>query len=118
VKGSGNTSNAPEHPSDAILRAKYLDYCSARVTDALLRLSPDEMYLLAQGVEGEASPEGQPLHPYSEIVRRATGRISMKLALPEFADWVAEYLKDPERFESELLGLWTLASKDPGEIPD
>jgi hypothetical protein len=32
----------------AILRAKYLDYCSAQLADLLLYLSPDEIYLVAE----------------------------------------------------------------------
>ena len=33
---------------DRILRAKYLDWCSARVAEQFLRLTPDQIYELAQ----------------------------------------------------------------------
>ena len=33
---------------DEILRAKYLDWCSARIAERFLALSPDEIYQLAE----------------------------------------------------------------------
>lgn len=33
---------------DAVLRAKYLDWCSARIAERFLALSPDEIYQLAE----------------------------------------------------------------------
>jgi hypothetical protein len=90
--------------SDAVLRAKYLDYCSAQVADILLLLSPDEMFVLAQDAAREARVG--PDLSYEQIVDLATGRVSRKLALPEFEDWVREYEADPGRFEEELIGLW------------
>ena len=41
--------------SERILRAKYLDWCSARVADRFLALTPDEIYELA-----EQATRGQP----------------------------------------------------------
>jgi hypothetical protein len=90
--------------SEAVLRAKYLDYCSAQVADILLLLSPDEMFVLAQDAAREAGVG--PDLSYDQIVDLATGRVSQKLALPDFEDWVREYQADPERFEEELIGLW------------
>ena len=39
---------------EEVLRAKYLDFCSAQVADILLLLSPDEMFVLAQDASREA----------------------------------------------------------------
>jgi hypothetical protein len=117
VKGSGKDTDSRSGPTEAILRAKYLDYCSARVADALLRMTPDEMFLLAQSAEAEPRPKGQPAPAYSEIVRLATGRISTSLALPDFANWAEEYRRNPQRFEAELLGLWKIEVRDPDEPP-
>ena len=40
---------------DAILRAKYLDWCSARIAERFLALSPDEIYQLAErATDGQA----------------------------------------------------------------
>jgi hypothetical protein len=81
-------------------------------------MTPDEMYLLARTEEEEPREEGVPVPPYSEIVRRATGRISSRLALPDFPTWVEEYRKNPERFENELLGLWRVEARKEGEEED
>lgn len=92
--------------SEQTLRAKYLDYCSARVAELLLRLTADEMYLLAQDAARELDVENDESLSYNAIVRLATERIARELSLPDFQTWAAEYRKDPERFEQELLGLW------------
>ena len=46
---------------DAVLRAKYLDWCSARIADRFLALSPDEIYERAEkatlGQPAQASPQ-------------------------------------------------------------
>lgn len=88
----------------AVLRAKYLDYCSAQVAEILLLLSPDEMFVLAQDAAKEAGVSGD--LGYERIVELATGRVSKKLALPAFEVWAEEYKADPHRFDEELMGLW------------
>lgn len=102
--GKSDQKGQGKEPSDPVLRAKYLDYCSARVADLLLRLTPDEMYVLAQDAARDL--EGDAPLSYTEIVRLATDRISTKLALPDFHRWVMDYRADPDSFEKELLGLW------------
>lgn len=99
---------------DQLLRAKYRDYCSARVADALLALSPDEVYTLAQS---EARATGQvPPETFSDRVSLATGRIRERLNLPEFDEWVRMYREDPESFEPFLMGLWE--SEEPADSAD
>ena len=90
--------------SEAVLRAKYLDYCSAQVADILLRLSPDEMYVLAEDAARESGLSGD--LAWDRIVALATARVSSKLALPTLRDWIDEYRRDPARFEPFLIGLW------------
>lgn len=89
-----------------VLRAKYLDYCSARVTEALLRLSPDEMYVFAQEAARESGRCREESLTYGDIVALATQRISRTIALPSFEDWCDAYRAHPDRYEEELLGLW------------
>ena len=89
---------------EAVLRAKYLDYCSAQVAEILLLLSPDEMFVLAQDAAREAGVSGD--LGYERIVELATGRVSKKLALPTFEVWAEEYKADPRRFDEDLMGLW------------
>ena len=99
---------------EGVLRAKYLDYCSAKVADILLLLSPDEMFVLAQDAAREAGVSGE--LGYDRIVNLATGRVSEKLALPSFEVWAHDYQADPGRYEEYLMGLWE--SDVPGSSGD
>ena len=100
---------------EAVLRAKYLDYCSAQVADILLLLSPDEMFVLAQDAAKDAGVSGD--LGYDQMVHLATGRVSRKLALPPYEVWVRDYEADPSRYEEYLMGLWeseALGREDDG----
>lgn len=48
---------AASEAADSVLRAKYLDWCSARLADPFLALSPDEIYELAQSRSRDRNPE-------------------------------------------------------------
>ena len=87
-----------------VLRAKYLDYCSAQVADLLLYLSPDEIYLLAQRAYREESEDGD--LTYVEMVRIATDWLSRKIALPPFEIWLEDYRANPESYDEYFMGLW------------
>lgn len=53
---------------DAILRAKYLDWCSSRIAERFLALSPDEIYQLAErATDGQAETVSAlpPLSPFN-----------------------------------------------------
>lgn len=93
-----------DREGDSVLRAKYRDYCSARVADALLSLSPEEVFALAEA-EARASNRLAP-NSHNEAIRLATGRIRDRLDLPDYSSWAAEYVKDPSRFDPYLMGLW------------
>ncbi len=101
--------------SDPVLRAKYLDYCSARVAEVLLRLSADDMYLLAQEVARESGEVHKEVPSFGTIVRLATERITRELSLPDFPDWMREYKKNPEGFEREMIGLWEADLKESNQ---
>lgn len=102
TEDSGPESRGEE--ADSVLRAKYLDYCSAQVADTLVQLSPDEMYVLAEAAVGE---EGVPTDlSYAQVVQLATERVSRDLDLPPFEEWVKDYRAHPERYDDQLLGLW------------
>jgi hypothetical protein len=98
------------------LRAKYLDWCSARLADRFLRLTPDEIYELAQrasagseggggGREGGTSGVGTELS-YRALVELVTETLKAQASLPSFEEWAVAYAEAPERFDDELLGLW------------
>jgi hypothetical protein len=93
--------------TDPVLRAKYLDFCSARVAEVLLALSPDEMFVLAEDAARASGEDLGGARPgYDEIVRLATERLSRQLGLPSFEAFVEAYRRDPEAFDREMLGLW------------
>lgn len=87
-----------------VLKAKYLDYCSAQVADLLLYLSPDEIYLLAQRAHREEGGVGE--LSYMEMVRIATDWLARKVALPPFEVWLEDYRANPSRYEEYFMGLW------------
>lgn len=98
------------------LRAKYLDWCSARLADRFLRLTPDQIYELAQRASsGGEAPEGggQPGArgvgtelSYRSLVELVTEALTAQTPLPSFEEWAAAYAEAPERFDEELMGLW------------
>ena len=93
-----------DRDGESVLRAKYRDYCSARVADAVLSLSPDEIFALAE----DQARKARQLAPtsYNDAIRLATGRIRERLKLPEYEAWATQYVEDPGRFDPYLMGLW------------
>lgn len=109
-----NPNEKVDSEEKSVLRAKYRDYCSARVADALLSLSPAEMYSLA---EKEARAAGQVVPAsYNEAIRFATRSIRSGLNLPEFDAWAKEYRRDPGRFDAHLMGLWKSEEETPSRF--
>lgn len=108
--GAGQAGS--EEPLE-VLRAKYLDYCSAQVADLLLYLSPDEIFLLAQRAHREKGGRGD--LSYVEMVRLATDWLSHKVALPPFDVWLEDYRRSPAEYEEYLLGLWEGETEPAGE---
>lgn len=100
-----------------MLRAKYLDWCSAQVADHFLALSPDEIFELAERASQEdvttsdrvvpAFPEGvDELSSYRAVVERVTEVLTQQLDLPTFDEWVELYRSNREAVEARLLGFW------------
>jgi hypothetical protein len=122
----------PDSGDDQILRAKYLDWCSARIAERFLKLTPEEIYQLAHRASqgGNSSPErrtslsaspdapGSTANPaflqvpaeeadsFQRIVEVVTQVLTTQLDLPSFDDWRASYKAAPEQYEDEMLGLW------------
>jgi hypothetical protein len=125
---------AGSETTDRILRAKYLDWCSARVAERFLALTPDEIYQLA-----EKATHGQPIvadpvaslssffapehemawkngidpntvttdaEPFRALVAKVTEVLADRIALPTFDEWSAAYQESPQDFDNDLLGFW------------
>ena len=102
------------------LRAKYWDWCSARLADRFLSLSADDIYRIARREpsagrsEGRDTPVGRDAaalkhesgSSFRALVARVTEALAAEMALPTFEEWTAAYRDDPGRFEAELLGMW------------
>lgn len=110
---------SPQPSEDEVLRAKYLDWCSAKVAERFLRLTPEEIYELAQRAShGDGDPPGVARadalpasgdadgHPFHRIVEQLTAVLTAELALPGFEPWSRAYTADPSQYDEELLGLW------------
>lgn len=100
-----------------MLRAKYLDWCSAQVADHFLALSPDEIFELAerssQGdvvtpdrITGALLEAGNDMSSYRAVVERVTEVLTQQLDLPTFDEWMELYRSNPEAVEARLLGFW------------
>ncbi|HEY0672794.1 MAG TPA: hypothetical protein VGD27_11030 [Longimicrobiales bacterium] len=120
--------------SERILRAKYLDWCSARVADSFLALTPDEIYQLAENATHGQAATADPLaslssffsntdhetwrntmdpetatrdaEPFRALVAKVTEVLAERMALPTFEEWSAAYQESPEDFDDDLLGFW------------
>lgn len=104
--GSGDNASRERSARESltVLRAKYRDYCSARVFQIIQRKSPDEMFVFVKEL---ARDSGRPEElSYDEMVRLATTRIYAEAGLPSFEDWVEEYRANPGHFDAVMLDLW------------
>lgn len=90
------------------LRAKYLDWCSARITERFLALEPEEIYAMARPAEsaeaGLWSLTGG--ESYRVLVQRVTELLLERMSLPDFEEWSRSYAEDPSRYDPEMLGFW------------
>lgn len=107
-------SPSPGEPADPVLEAKYLDYCSARLSEVFLSLSDERIYELVE----EAAREGRldvARLSFDEMVKLVTEKLQRSVPLPDFETWVREYRENPERYERHLMGLWERRRDDGSE---
>ncbi len=90
---------------DEVLRAKYLDFCSARLTEVFLSLSEERIYRLVEEAAREANLQVGTLN-FQSMVRLVTQKLEESVPLPDLETWAREYTADPGRFDEHLLGLW------------
>ncbi len=107
----GTEAPPPEGEDESVLRAKYLDYCSARLSEVFLSLSEERIYDLVE----EAARQGR-LNvaelAFDEMVKLATEKLRRSVPLPDFETWAREYREDPGRYEPYLMGLWETADDE------
>ena len=94
-----------ENGINEVIRAKYLDFCSARLTEVFLSLSEERIYGLVEEAAREANLQVGTLN-FQTMVRLVTKKLEESVPLPDLQTWAVEYEDDPERFEEHLLGLW------------
>lgn len=92
---------------DDVLRAKYLDWCSARVADRLFRLPPEQIYELTRALGGDDEPGAD----FRAIVGRLTEALTRELGLPGFDEWQRQYEESPQQFEADMIGFWREVSR-------
>ena len=96
-------------PSDEVLRAKYLDYCSAQIADLLLELPPEEIYVLTEKARRKMDRDE---YRFGDLVSMATEGVIERLALPAFDEWVEAYRANPEQYRKYFL-MWDAGSDSP-----
>lgn len=123
-----------DQPDDPVLRAKYLDWCSARLAERFIRMTPEEIYQLAEQASndpigqarakprllssseitdatrpdetGASQADAEAQTSFRSLVERVTEALTLELRLPRFDEWSAAYREDPTRFDGDLLGVW------------
>jgi hypothetical protein len=103
-----------DEADDRTLRAKYLDWCSARIAERFLDLSAEEIYALAQPSTESSSLPSPAEASYRVLVQRATEALQGQLSLPVFEEWRRQYEASPAAFDAEMLGFWRESSGGGG----
>ncbi len=103
---------------DPILRAKYLDYCSARISEVFLSLTDEHTYQLMEEAAREADLSTGALG-FQAMMQLVTRKLQKSVPLPDLETWIEEYTQAPERYDPYLLGLWESDVQDePGQQGD
>ena len=103
---------------DPILRAKYLDYCSARISEVFLSLTDEHTYQLMEEAARESDLSTGALS-FQAMMQLVTRKLQKSVPLPDLETWIEEYTQAPERYDPYLLGLWESDGQDaPGQQGD
>lgn len=100
------------------LRTRYTDWCSARIAEHLMGLSPEEVFLLSErGTRSDATPTPDEasgsfaLHSRYSRAEQSIRAAYQELGLPAFEDWLAAYEASPARFDADILGFRRAAER-------
>jgi hypothetical protein len=97
---------------DAVLEAKYLDYCSARLAEVFLSLDAERIYGLVEEAAAEADLNPADLG-FRRMVKLVTDKLTASVPLPDLEEWAADYRDHPERYDPYLLGFWEESTAGP-----
>jgi hypothetical protein len=104
-KGEPRESHKSGAEAEEVLRAKYLDYCSARLCDVFMELEEERVFELARAVEEKRGVSHGTLN-FQDLATLLVEQLLGDLALPDFESWARDYQRNPEEYEPYLLGLW------------
>lgn len=104
---------------EELLKTRYLDWCSGRITEHLMALEPDQVAVLTERALREAA-EGRPVaagwdgpepvvplgasEDATRRMRLLIHALHAELNLPPFDAWAVEYRRDPESFDRDIMG--------------
>jgi hypothetical protein len=111
-KGEPQKPRKPVAESEDVLRAKYLDYCSARLCDVFMELEEERVFELARAAEEKAGVSQGALG-FQAIADLLVEKLMGDLALPDFPVWAEAYIEHPEDYDPYLLGLWKTMVEAP-----
>lgn len=115
-EGSRASGSARSEASvDPVLQAKYLDYCSARISEVFLSLSDEHTYQIMEEAAREADLAVGALS-FQSMMQLVTRTLRRDVPLPDLHEWVEEYRQDPGRYEPYLLGLWESEESEETEV--
>ena len=104
------------HNEDTILRAKYLDWCSARIAERFVALSPDEIYQLAERATHGPADTASPLPPLSSFNFQNTSEPDWHAAIEQAVTAVADDSDQTSTFRN-LVARVTGVLADEMELP-
>lgn len=84
------------------MRARYLDYCAARISEVFLSLSDERTYALMEEAARDADIEIGSLG-FSDMMDLVTNRLREDIPLPSLEEFAEEYREHPGRFDAMLL---------------
>jgi hypothetical protein len=81
---------AGSYSEERVLRAKYLDWCSARIAERFLKLSPDEIYQLAERASRGLAETASPLASLSSFQSPESSEPDWRAAVEQAVTTVAD----------------------------
>lgn len=110
------TRGGADAESEEVLRAKYIDYCSARVCEVFMEVEEERVFELARVAEKKAGLQHGVLN-FRDLANLLVEQLLDDLALPDYETWVEDYKRHPEEYDPYLLGLWESGVESPTPHP-